>query len=363
MLTSNPSQVDVVSLRFGTFVPWVEAGYIQPLEGLEGYDAWIDQKLDIVKETFTYEGHMYASDWSGQVIGFMYNERILTDAGFDDPPETWDELVDQCLAIQDEELCDYGLTLPLIANADRLSRVWFAIGTSMDGTEYAFFDADKEPTWTSPDSAGYKAAEFMYNCTNVWNINPLASLETEYFPQMQMLGNGEIAFAIESAPFQIKSLNTGDSSEAGNIKIMLWPDTHYGLTQLPTGVGITKACFEKGEDWQDAVWEYFRGFNGPEIAKDITAISTGSPTTFKALQDDPEIRAAWGQWMNLEEWDEQMDYLLNLRNKINVVSQESWWKEFERDYVHVHLQSAVRGDITIAQAMQNIYDGWDGFQT
>lgn len=359
ILATNPEQVDILQVGYTSFVPYVEAGYLHPVEDEPGFDDWIALNDPMVEDTYTYEGHFYCGAWYRMVFCIYYNERILEEAGFDDPPETWDELVEQCIAIKEQEICEYPVTWPLIANADRLSRVWISIAVSMDGTKQALFDSAGEPTWTDSDSGGYKSAEFLYNCTNVWNINPLASLETEYFPQILMMADGDLAFTVEAGPFQLKLMNDASASaEAGNCQLMIWPDTHWGCHQTGTGIGISQACVEKGEDWQDAAWKYFQWYNGIDVAKNATALLDGSATTYPDVDSDPDVRADWATFMDLDVWDEQNEKLYNFRTDINLASQEAWWGEWERDYICVNLQAAIRGDITIAQAMENIYDGW-----
>jgi multiple sugar transport system substrate-binding protein len=359
ILATNPSQVDLLMVRYPDFVPWIESGYLHPVDDEPGFEAWIDLNHPMVEDTYTYEGHFYCGAWYRMVFCMYYNERILDEAGFSNPPETWEELVEQCIAIQDQEICEYPVTWPLIANADRLSRVWMAIAVSMDGTANTLFDASDEPTWTDPTSAGYKAAEFLYNCTQVWNINPAASLETEYFPQILMMADGDLAFTVEAGPFQLKLMNDASASaEAGNCKLMLWPDSNYGCHQTGTGIGISQACVEKGEDWQEAAWKYFQWYNGKDVAKNATALMDGSATTYPAVDADPEVRADWATFMDLDVWDAQNEKLWNFKTDINRASLTPYWGEWERDYIHVKLQACISGDITVAQAMQDIYDGW-----
>lgn len=55
----------------------------------------------------TRNGKIYGMPWLMDVKYFMYNKDILQQAGFNDPPKTWEELVDQAKVIKQKGLAEF----------------------------------------------------------------------------------------------------------------------------------------------------------------------------------------------------------------------------------------------------------------
>ena len=55
----------------------------------------------------TRNGKIYGMPWLMDVKYFMYNKDMLTQAGFNEPPKTWEELVTQAKAIKDKGLAEF----------------------------------------------------------------------------------------------------------------------------------------------------------------------------------------------------------------------------------------------------------------
>lgn len=52
------------------------------------------------RRQFTKDGKQYAVGWMAQTFGFFYNPKIFDEAGVQEPPETWDELIESAAKIK-----------------------------------------------------------------------------------------------------------------------------------------------------------------------------------------------------------------------------------------------------------------------
>ena len=58
----------------------------------------------------TRNGKIYGMPWLMDVKYFMYNKDMLEQAGFSEPPKTWEELVDQAKVIKEQGIAEYPIT-------------------------------------------------------------------------------------------------------------------------------------------------------------------------------------------------------------------------------------------------------------
>ena len=84
---------------------WLEefaaAGWVVPLD--DHFD-WVAGYKDLVFpfawQDMTYQDKVYGLPYYSDTITFMYNQRILEEAGIAAPPTTWEEVTEQCLTAQ-----------------------------------------------------------------------------------------------------------------------------------------------------------------------------------------------------------------------------------------------------------------------
>lgn len=98
-----------VSMAHVTWVaPLAEAGVLAPLDDLlpnqdDYYEAGIQGK--------TFDGHLWAAPWAPSPIIIYYNTDLLAQAGFDEPPATWDEMIDMSYAVAELGVDEEGNTI------------------------------------------------------------------------------------------------------------------------------------------------------------------------------------------------------------------------------------------------------------
>ncbi len=86
---------------------WLEefaaAGWVVPLD--DHFD-WVagykDKVLPFAWQDMTYNGKVYGLPYYADTITFMYNAKILEDAGITAPPQTWDEVTEQALTLKEK---------------------------------------------------------------------------------------------------------------------------------------------------------------------------------------------------------------------------------------------------------------------
>jgi ABC-type glycerol-3-phosphate transport system substrate-binding protein len=87
---------------------WGSAGWLGSISGnfpqVLDYD---DELAPYALEGMTYEGEVYGLSYYADTIDFVYNQEHLQEAGFDSPPETWQDVWDMSVALKEQ-----GITQP-----------------------------------------------------------------------------------------------------------------------------------------------------------------------------------------------------------------------------------------------------------
>jgi multiple sugar transport system substrate-binding protein len=91
---------------------WADAGWLEPLDThFPQVKDYMSEMAPYAVQGMTYNGHVYGLPYYADTIIFVYNEEHLKQAGFDEPPATWEELTEQAKAIKEKGIVEYPLTL------------------------------------------------------------------------------------------------------------------------------------------------------------------------------------------------------------------------------------------------------------
>ena len=114
--------LDVMWVSDSWLPEWAEAGWIAPVDEHENLMAYNAEAEDFCTNSMTYGGRQYGLTYYTDFMAFLYDEAKLEQAGFSAPPETWDEVVEQSLAMKEQGIADFPLMLAMGAGklADRV---------------------------------------------------------------------------------------------------------------------------------------------------------------------------------------------------------------------------------------------------
>jgi ABC-type glycerol-3-phosphate transport system substrate-binding protein len=89
------------------------AAWLDPLEGYPGAEELTKAMLPLARQSMTYKGKLYGLPYYTSYFGIIYNEKMLKAAGFDAPPKTYDEWVQQAKAIKAKGLSKAPMIWPV----------------------------------------------------------------------------------------------------------------------------------------------------------------------------------------------------------------------------------------------------------
>lgn len=188
--SSGASPYDIIHASNSYIGEFADQGWLMPLNDLieqysEEYD--LDDIPQALWDSVTYDGNIYAVPIIVNTQHFMYNAEILDDAGID-PPETYDDVLAICQAIDADDL-DIDFPFGIVVSAGWAWEIEFKNLLGAYGG--IVLDEDNMPVFNGPE--GVQAMEKLLELADVCLGEEGILLSTD--DVQAGLANGSIAMA------------------------------------------------------------------------------------------------------------------------------------------------------------------------
>ena len=245
-----------------------------------------------------YEGRYYGMPWLNDVKYMFVNTELLKQAGIEELPATWDELIEDAKAVKEQGICEYPI-VGCYAQAECLICDYTCIAGSFGG---AFVDENNQPTLNSEENVA--ALDFMASTLQDSLCNP-KSLEMIEDDVLSTFAAGNAVFAINWT-YQYASMNDeSQSSVAGQGVIMPIPGTDKAESATVNGgmpLMITAGCGHP-----DEAWEYMQFLASKEMQAEYCA---NALPIWKSLYTDEGVIEKAGKEV-VAASQIQFDYIVN----------------------------------------------------
>ena len=245
-----------------------------------------------------YEGKYYGMPWLNDVKYMFVNKELLAQAGIEEVPATWDELIADAQAVKDQGICEYPI-VGCYAQAECLICDYTCIAGSFGG---AFVDENNAPTLNSEENVA--ALDFMAKTLADGLCNP-KSLEMIEDDVLSTFAAGNAVFAINWT-YQYAAMNDeSQSSVVGQGVITPIPGTDKAESATVNGgmpLMITAGC-----QHPDEAWDYMLFL----ASKDMQAkYCANALPIWKSLYTDEGVKATAGEEV-VAASQIQFDYIVN----------------------------------------------------
>lgn len=287
---------------------------------------------------FTIGSDQYAVCYSNDFRISAYNAKMFADAGITQPPATFDELTADLQQIKDSGVAANPLAIPLSAT-EGTATAWYLLTLAFGGQ---LFDANYQPAFTSPDSGGYKALQFMVDAVDKGFVTPGAVSLTDTQSDNRFT-SGSAAMTIVGGPDEMITANDPSQSKiVGDASFMLVPGvSEPGATfGLPEGLGIMTTSTH-----QDAAVAFLKWWEQPRtvlaLQKSIGLLPC-STSAVKTLVDSGKLIG--GDTINQE-----------LQHVAPLFPQGAppWYSEFSTKAAGL-INAAARGDTSVQDALNQL---------
>lgn len=226
---------------------------------------------------FKTGGEWYAVPNCDAAPVLAYRKDLLKAAGYDNPPKTWDELVEVAKATTKDGVYGLGMfTGDNILTDQIISSFMSAAGGKM-------LDEQGNVALNSPENV--EALKYMVDLVQVHKVVPPSANDWKYGDDVNVLGAGKVAMDIMWAGY-------------GTLLESMFPDNYQniGFAPLPVGPSGNTASWSGAGGFfmfKDAkhpaeAKEFIKFMSRPEISKEW-CIASGNVSPFVDIAQDPDL--------------------------------------------------------------------------
>jgi len=337
-----------------TDVDWSRVGQLGKLGWFFPMDSYLDTKAmaDDVPQlaSFTNGGHVVGIPYDASFMVTTVNTQLFTKAGADPAPKTLAAYTAALTKIKDKGVVKHPLNIPFAA-AEGLSTYWYETTGALGGT---VLDAGGKPQFTSPDSAGYKAATWMVDAIMTGLVPPGNINVTDSQGQQTLMAKGQVASIFSDYSGTVGTLYNVPSSSSvkGKVKYIPTPGVSGPAANLsnPDGIGIPKQAKHPEAAAKFIAWftdakqqADFAGVNGPDKAFSGYPI----PSHLSAVRQ----MTAKGSLVG----GDVLEPMLKGSKPVFEGGAPSWYPKFS-NAVYTNLHAAATGSMTVDEAIKTIGD-------
>ena len=342
-LATGGSAYDVVEFDNGWVAQWCGAGWTTPLDDFmpAGYtDGMIPGLVDLFS---CPDGSVHGIVWNNDTRFFFYNAAKLAEAGYDAPPKTLDEFVEQSLAAKEAGVVEYGM-------APYWEQEW-TLGNEFHFWTYVFGGQiiDKDGCFLfNKDPKTLAALQFMIDTLKNGVSNP-AGLTYDQATSQDIFLKGNSLFMPQGiAGLMAYSNDESMSNVKGQIKVGLVPGAEPGLSAtltLPEAYAIPVNSKHK-----EAAWKFIEYMTSVETNKKL-AKEIGLLPIWVDLYTDPELTELYPFWAD---FSAQLDTARGL-------STITWYGDF-MDVSMPEIHKALLGEQSAQETLDAMAKGLAEFE-
>lgn len=354
-LLAAGEQTDVIVTRDDDKAGFASAGFIRAVDDELGVAELKSDMFDGNIQAMTYEGSLYGLPYYTDFHTIMYNEPLMNQAGFTEPPKNLSELSDMALEMKNQGIVDYPLRM-WINQESNFKEIMYALVYASGGE---WVDDNWEPICQQPDSVVEQVLAWMHDAVQTSQIMDPANLEMADADVTEMFQNGQSVFQGMNR-YDLRTLNdpqqTAQAVEGERVfKAMLMPGLEgpggtIAWTRQYT-VNATSASQEAA-----ALLQYFAG--GKNAAGEYWTAKQwherfGLGFAYKSLGEDSQIIEGENSWGDPVLFAQQKESAYS-RKGVNA----AWYSEWD-NFMQAEWHKAILGQIAPAEATQNMAAKWN----
>jgi multiple sugar transport system substrate-binding protein len=334
------SQPDAFYVRDTDLGAWVDAGWLQPIDGLPKLDELNREIFPFDRQALFYKGKQYGTPYYGDIYVYIYDRTALDKAGVKAAPVTLDQLKNAALEVKKAGIAQYPILKGYKTNVDGLSEFWSMVLASGGH----LFNPAMDPVFPNEDKTALTVLQWMVDAMHSWQILDPRGLELDDTQVRDAFLSGQGVFTSNVGNVFPRSNNPQFSKRAGNIRMTRFPAVKdvgkgpMGWARLYGMSSQTKA--------RDAAWRLMYFLGGKDAKGQFSSAQTwylkyGVGYPFKPLDSDPQIEASQKQ-LGYEPAIIQQQ-MSNARTRENIGT--TWYSEWDR-FTQQQIQAVLMRQIT-----------------
>ena len=328
---------------------YINQGIAKPLDGLPGVEEYVKDFTSFTKQIALRDGKTWGLPYFSTVWTFMYNDEMLTKAGFRNQPfRSYEELVAQCQKAKRDGVAKYPMLWVAGVGFEQLPGTWFSLTHNRGG---AIFDKQLKPQ-LGPGSVARETLRWWQKTFTEWQIADPNSLNLRFIPAVKAFNAGKHIYLGTQHHYYMSLANDqAQSPIAGKAKVLGHPGD--GKTIGYTMLYILTGAFNDKE-WAWKLLQYLGGRtkDGEYTQANRLATDAMLGSGYQSVMESKLLRDGWSKYADV---DKILDIWGKATNFADVVPAvyEPWYPRWS-DMMNVELTHCLQGEISADKACDNM---------
>lgn len=288
-LFNAKAQADAFYVRDSNLGAWVEAGWLQPIDGLPKLKELNDDIFPFNREALFYKGKQYGTPYYGDIYVYMFDKKTAAKAGVNSAPVTLDQLKAAALEVKKAGITQYPILKGYKTNVDGLSEFWSMVFSSGGH----LFNEAMDPVFPNEDKTAVGVLEWMLDAMHTWQILDPKGLELDETQARDVFLSGQGVFTSNVGNVFPRANNPQHSKRAGDVAMMRFPGLKDDITKGPMGwtrlYGISADTKVRDAAWRLIYYMGGKDASGNYYTAKDWYLKYGVGYAFKSLDNDPDI--------------------------------------------------------------------------
>ena len=338
--------IDVLEVQDSTIGPFSSNDWLYDmngdLEGWEGWDALTDNALRFAQP----DGPTYMMPYGFYGLSLFYRTDLVEEAGFEGPPHSWEEMIDQAKAINDPSQNRYGYAFRGGSNSasNVVAIIEAYVADDLD-VENAFLLENGDTIFSAPE-----AQEAMDKYMELFTEgSPPSSIAWGYPEMVQGFSSGSTAFLLQDPEViaTIRESSTLTEEQWSTTPLLVGPTGKAAQPIATAGWGVADSSEQKEEAME--LIKYLASGDAPlTFAKGNSLVPI-----LKSAADDPFFSE--GPWATYVTMNEDPETYLNVTQPRGVAWWQEWSEKSDRE-----LQEVLLGQTSTADLLATWDEYWSG---
>ncbi|PUB24935.1 multiple sugar transport system substrate-binding protein [Promicromonospora sp. AC04] len=337
--------VDVLEVRDSTVGAFSNNGWLYDLsDDVTGWPGW-DDLTDNAQAVTEEDGARYYVPYGFYGLSLFYRTDLVEEAGFDGPPASWEELLEQASAIQDPQQNTYGYAFR--GGLNGFGNVVAAIEA------YTIDDLDVEDAFRLEDGSTIFAAPEAQDAVDTYfalfeQASPPSAVSWGYPEMVEGFTNGSTAFLLQDPEViaTVAQSTTITEDQWSTAPLLTGPTGKAAQPLATAGWGVAEAS-----EHQEEAIKLVEFLSGAEPATRFAQENSLVPIIDGAGEDPFYSEGPWSSYVTMTE---DPDTYVNVVQPRGV----SWWTEWGQK-ADQDVQAVLLGDMTTSELL----DSWDAYWT
>jgi multiple sugar transport system substrate-binding protein len=316
--------------------PWVaqfaEAGWLLDIT---------DRVPTSVKEGFfeaawditTVDGKIYGMPWMIDQKMFFYNKALLAEAGYENPPTTWEEMEEMAMTMKEQGVVEY----PMIWSWAQAEAAICDFVALLYGNNAQFFDEYNNPVFN--EERGVEVLAWMKETIDNGITNP-SSISAVEEDVRGVFSQGKAAFALNwPYMYELTQFDEEESQVTGDVGLALVPVFEQARAEGLTSATIDGSmgfAISADTEHADEAWAYLEYLTSKPIQMEFSA---HLPPVWESAYEEPDVETLLEQ------------------SEVNEVLVPMFSEQFQYSYVRPKVPYYTEASTTIQLALQEALSG------